>query len=200
MRSNPELLDRVLGQMESDDANTRGIAFETALRMLKAQGLTFRDIHASHVARTREAEEAAERKKRADAAARSAPRPDAQPAPSHRAPPRPTRRPSPVQPRVLAKPNGTALHVHKPRVGLFTRRVDGLKVVRNRQPPAYTIGVLRILDDRIVGHGLFGPRHRMKLSFQSDGVLYEPFHEEGEKPEWVAQFHRLSADGDRIIY
>jgi hypothetical protein len=186
MRSNPQLIERVLGQMEADDANTRGIAFETARRMLKSEGITFRDLHAAYVAQIAEK---AERDRRAA----SAP----QPTPSARRASPPRRAP---RENVLAKSDGTALYVHKPRVGMFTRRVDGLKVVRNRKPPTYAQGVLRILEDRIVGQGSFGPRHRMKLSFQTDGVLYEPFFEEGDKTDWVAQIHRLSADGDRIIY
>lgn len=187
MRSNPKLLDRVLGQMEHDDPNTRGIAFETALRMLKAQGLTFREIYATHVAHAEQIAAKAEQAKQAAAAtaqpARHAPKSSA-----------------PAAPRVLTKKNGTALNVHKPRVRMFIREVDGLRIIRDRKPPSGTIGVMRILEDRILGHGVYGPRHRMKLSFEADGILYEPFIEEGESVAWVSQMHRVSADGDQIIY
>lgn len=182
MALNHKLLDRVLGQTESDDANTRGVALETARRMLKAKGLTLRDLLASHVRLAeREAVDAAKRKQ--------------QPQPRS-APPVASGAPAPTISRSeYVNPDGTARTIHKARVGFFTKTVDGKRVVRSMKPPQGAVGRLRILEDRIVERPYTGPRHVLTLSFETEHTLYEPFVDETYDEVWVDQVQRLSHTG-----
>lgn len=182
MTLNHKLLDRVLGQTEADDANTRGVALETARRMLKAEGLTLRDLLASHVRLAeRETREATSKGEAGPAQTRTAPQE--------------SRQASTISRSEYVKPDGTARTVHKARVGFFTRNVDGKRVVRGMKPPNGAIGRLRILEDRIVERPYTGPRHVLTLSFETEHTLYEPFVDETYDDVWVDQAQRLSHTG-----
>lgn len=227
MARSPLLIDRILGQMESNDPNTRGIAFEKARSMLAEDKVTFRDLFAAHLAV--ESQKAAEKEKasvaakaaasaaaaaaaakteadertaqmaRATANARAA----ASAPPPHKQPQR-TGWGDPdlnYDRKKHTKRNGTAKRTHKRRSWFFTRRIGDKMVVRNMPPPKGSLGVLRILSDRIVegGHPSF-PRHRFVASFETDTIIYEPFVEEGDSPGWIQQKHRLSATQAKIIW
>lgn len=219
MRHSPKVMRSIFGQMDSDNANIRSIAFEKARTTLANEGVTFTHLLEAHE-RCAAIDGAAART--ATATTRPPPMDAARP---HPAPPPPPPNPPPgsrpARPshervgepagdgpdfsgRVDGDPhtraNGLARTLHGRRIWFFTVRSEGRRIIRDKAPPRDTLGVLRILKDRIIGEGVFGSRHSMTPSFEAENVLYEPFVVTGEKPEWIRQMHRLSTTGDEILW
>ncbi len=226
MRYSPKVMRSIFGQMDADNANIRTIAFEKARSTLAADGVTFIGLFEAYE-RCRAIDEAAARATTgSDQAATTSSRPSPTKPPPPPPSPEPTassrrnetdagakakeRSTDPVgggpdfsrradgDPHTRA--NGLAKTLHARRVWFFTIRSEGRRIVRDTVPPRDTVGILRILKDRIIGEGVYGPRHSMTLSFEADDILYEPFIVTGEKPGWVRQMHRLSTTGDEIIW
>jgi hypothetical protein len=172
MRHSPELIARVIGQMDSDDENVRLIAFGKAHAMLKAAGLKFADLHASHVT----------------AASKPTTNDDGPTKPRQAAPTR-TR---PEEVRVGA-------YLHEPRVRWWTRQVDGKRVIRNQGPPNHVYGRIRILKDEPT-FSVTSEWRTLTLSFETGDALYEPFVMERSDPEWLALIRRKSEDGTPIRF
>lgn len=113
MRHSPELIARVIGQMDSDDENVRLVAFGKAHAMLKAAGLKFADLHAAHVT----------------AASRPTAN-DTKPAANTTT----TEQPRPRKPTTADIPEPGA-YLHDPQVGFWKRSVRGKRVIANQAPP-----------------------------------------------------------------
>jgi len=215
MRYSPRVMRSIFGQMDSDNANIRSIAFEKARDTLAAEGVTFTKLLEAHercVALDQAAIREAEIRAAKATASASEPPPPPPPRSSPREASHAASAPAPDAtasgPNFTARadgdpytrPNGLARRLHRRRVRFFTMRSDGRRIVRGKQPPRDAVGVLRILKDGIIGQGAYGPRHGMTLSYETDHVLYEPFVVTGEKQEWVRQMHRLSATEQEIIW
>lgn len=175
MRHSPELIARVIGQMDCDDENVRLVAFGKARDMLKAAGITFADLAAAH----------AERNQRPAANDRTGETPSA-----------PARR----KPTLDGIPEVGA-YLHEPRVGRWTRRVDGKRVIRGEEPPHDISGRLRVLKDVATFPNVPKSTFRtMTLSFETADALYEPFVMERCDPVWLKHVRNRSETGSPVRF
>lgn len=178
MRHSPELIARVIGQMDSDDENVRLVAFGKAHAMLKAAGLKFADLHAAHVT----------------AASRPAAN-DTKPAANTAT----TEQPRPRKPTTADIPEPGA-YLHDPQVGFWKRSVRGKRVIANQAPPNGVLGRIRVLKDEPLHKHIDSDWRRMTLSFETPDAIYEPFVMERSDAAWLKLIRHKSATGGDVRF
>ncbi len=171
MRTSPELLARVLAQLDNDDENTRIVAFRKAHAMLKAAGLKFSDIY-----RTEDPTKAEETRTERE----------------------PARTEKPRYAREHEIPEVGA-YLHEPRVRIWTRSVDGKRVIKNQMPPNGIDGRIRVLRDESLYQHTSNWR-RLTLSFETADALYEPFVMERSDMDFLKLVRHKSETGTKIRF
>lgn len=171
MRTSPELLARVLAQMDNDDENTRIVAFRKAYAMMKGCGLKFSDIY-----RIEDPEKAEEPRTDEDAGRSVKPRY----AKEHEIP-------------------EVGAYLQKPRARIWRRSIDGKRIIRNQMPPNGIMGRIRVLKDEPLYRHTSEWR-RLTLSFETADALYEPFVMERSDRDFLKLVRHKSEIGTGIRF
>ena len=171
MRFTPELLVRVMAQMDSDDQNVRIVAMEKARTMLAGGHVTFAMLGQYSMDRLRE-----------EAATEA--RPDN--VESGR-----TIRTRSTRSFTRSAPDKPYIHARV--AGRFARTHKGKPVIRGSIPPKGSYGRLRVLSD-VEDDAGFGYR-KLRLSLEANEAVYEPFVVIDKNDEVLSTIRNASISG-----
>jgi hypothetical protein len=171
MRFTPELLIRVMAQMDSDDQNVRIVAMEKARTMLAGGHVTFAMLGQYSMDRLREEKDAGDLHGQIESGR--------------------TIRTRSTGSFTRSTPDKPYVH---PRVaGRFARSHKGKPVIRGTIPPKGSYGRLRVLSD-VEDDAGFGYR-KLRLSLDANEAIYEPFVVIDKNEEVLSTIRNASISG-----